>query len=127
MVRRYGTTHVFVPTILTPALAAMGELGITRVTTHGEKAAAYMADGYARASGFEMWQFSKHTDLVKLAESLGCVGIRVEQPSELKAALDRAFAAGPPVVLDVRTDIGAMAPRAWTGAPDAPLRPGTGY
>ena len=52
MVRGYGITHVFfVPTILTPALAAMGELGITRVTTHGEKAAAYMADGYARASG----------------------------------------------------------------------------
>src|SRR3954468_13497444 len=51
MMRGYGISHVFfVPTILTPALAAMGELGITRVTTHGEKAAAYMADGYARAS-----------------------------------------------------------------------------
>src|SRR5207237_667823 len=51
MVHGYGISHVFlVPTILTPALAAMGELGITRVTTHGEKAAAYMADGYARAS-----------------------------------------------------------------------------
>src|SRR5919202_337149 len=46
----YGVTHVFlVPTILTPALAAMGELNMTRVTTHSEKAAAYMADGYARA------------------------------------------------------------------------------
>ena len=32
--------------------------------------------------GFEMWQFSKETDLVKLAESLGCVGIRVDQPGE---------------------------------------------
>ena len=53
MVHGYGITHVFfVPTILTPALAAMGQLspGITRVTTHSEKAAAYMADGYARAS-----------------------------------------------------------------------------
>src|SRR2546428_9153529 len=51
MVHGYGISHVFlVPTILTPALAAMGEFGITRVTTHGEKAAAYMADGYARAS-----------------------------------------------------------------------------
>jgi acetolactate synthase-1/2/3 large subunit len=51
MVHGYGLTHVFfVPTILTPALAAMGEFGITRVTTHSEKAAAYMADGYARAA-----------------------------------------------------------------------------
>src|SRR5436190_5234979 len=51
-VRGYGVSHLFfVPTILTPALAAMEHMPITRVMTHGEKAAAYMADGYARASG----------------------------------------------------------------------------
>jgi acetolactate synthase I/II/III large subunit len=45
-----GLSHVFfMPTIATKALAAMESLGITRVSTHGEKAAAYMADGYARA------------------------------------------------------------------------------
>ncbi len=50
----YGVTHVFfVPTILSHSLAQMEARGtnITRVLTHGEKAAAYMADGYARASG----------------------------------------------------------------------------
>src|ERR671933_519833 len=50
----YGVTHVFfVPTILLHAMAEMEDFqpGITRVVTHGEKAAAYMADGYARASG----------------------------------------------------------------------------
>ena len=48
----YGTTHVFlVPTILTPALAEMEEMNIVRVTAHSEKAAVYMADGYARISG----------------------------------------------------------------------------
>src|SRR5437762_1910665 len=48
----YGVSHVFfVPTIVLPAMAEMEDLGITRVVTHGEKAAAYMADGYARASG----------------------------------------------------------------------------
>src|SRR2546428_11694817 len=47
----YGTTHVFfVPTIMLPAMAEMEDMGIRRVVTHGEKAAAYMADGYARAS-----------------------------------------------------------------------------
>ena len=50
----YGVTHLFfVPTILSNMLAEIdkGRLGINRVLTHGEKAAAYMADGYARASG----------------------------------------------------------------------------
>lgn len=47
----YGVTHLFfVPTIVTPALAAMEGRPITRVMTHTEKAAVYMADGYARAS-----------------------------------------------------------------------------
>ncbi len=40
----------FVPTMLSRALAAMDDMPIKRVLTHGEKAAAYMADGYARAS-----------------------------------------------------------------------------
>jgi len=49
--RAYGVTHVFfVPTIVTPALAEMEGMDITRVTAHAEKAAVYMADGYARAS-----------------------------------------------------------------------------
>ena len=47
-----GTTAVFyVPTILSRPLAEMDNMPIKRVLCHGEKAAAYMADGYARASG----------------------------------------------------------------------------
>jgi acetolactate synthase-1/2/3 large subunit len=68
-----------------------------------------------QTEGFEMWQFSKQTDFAKMAESMGCMGIVVERANELKAALSKAFAADRPVVLDVRTDIEAMAPRAWTG------------
>lgn len=85
------------------------------------------AYGGNQHEGFHMWQFSKDTDFVKLAESLGCLGLRVEQPSELRPSLERAFGAGRPVLLDVRTDIRAMAPRAWTGQAEAPLRPGAGY
>jgi acetolactate synthase-1/2/3 large subunit len=33
------------------ALAEMDSLGVQKILTHGEKAAVYMADGYARASG----------------------------------------------------------------------------
>jgi acetolactate synthase I/II/III large subunit len=47
----YGVSHVFfVPEVLTPALAAMEEAGIRRISAHSEVAAAYMADGYARAA-----------------------------------------------------------------------------
>jgi len=49
-VHGYGITHAFfVPYIAPRALMEMEKLGIKRVQTHGEKAAAYMADAYARA------------------------------------------------------------------------------
>src|SRR5437016_14382635 len=49
--RAHEISHLFfVPTMMLPAMAAMEDMGIRRVVTHGEKAAAYMADGYARAS-----------------------------------------------------------------------------
>ena len=47
----YGVTAVyFVPGILQQTLVDMEPLGIKRVMCHTEKAAAYMADGYARAA-----------------------------------------------------------------------------
>ena len=49
--RGYGVSHAFfVPAIVRSALVEMEDVGIRRIITHGEKAAAYMADGYARAS-----------------------------------------------------------------------------
>jgi len=54
MLDGYGVTHVFmVPAILRRTFAELERRhpGIARVATHGEKSAAYMADGYARASG----------------------------------------------------------------------------
>jgi acetolactate synthase I/II/III large subunit len=52
MLAEYRVTHFFmVPAVLRRTMAAMGELtDIQRLHVHGEKAAAYMADGYARAS-----------------------------------------------------------------------------
>src|SRR5256885_11005266 len=53
MLQGYGVTHVFmVPAVLRRTFAEMERrTGIKRIHCHGEKAAAYMADGYARASG----------------------------------------------------------------------------
>src|SRR5215510_2416998 len=49
----YGVTHVFmVPAVLRRTFAEMERrTKIKRIHTHGEKSAAYMADGYARATG----------------------------------------------------------------------------
>jgi acetolactate synthase-1/2/3 large subunit len=47
-----GTTHVFfVESVLRRTLLHLKDLGVTPVLAHTEKAAAYMADGYARIAG----------------------------------------------------------------------------
>jgi acetolactate synthase-1/2/3 large subunit len=43
-------------------------------------------------------------DFAATARALGCSGFRVEQPEELGEALDAAFSAGGPVVVDVKVD-----------------------
>ena len=61
----------------------------------------------------ELWLFPD-ADFAKIAESMGCFGITVNKPSELAGALDQALAAGKPAVVDVKTHIEGIAPRAWT-------------
>jgi acetolactate synthase-1/2/3 large subunit len=59
----------------------------------------------------EMWVFTE-VDFARLAGDIGAIGIRVEKPSDLAPAFDRALSADRPVVLDVVTDIDALAPPA---------------
>ena len=52
MCAKMDMTHVFfVEAMLYRTKAEMADLGIHRIQAHSEKAAAYMADGYARAAG----------------------------------------------------------------------------
>lgn len=52
LISAHGVSHVFfVPAILRDGLAELSNLGVRSVSAHGEKAAAYMADGYARVLG----------------------------------------------------------------------------
>src|SRR3989442_7120482 len=68
----YGVTHIFfVPTMLLPAMAEMEDMNIARVVTHGEKAAAYMADGYARASRRPGICMAQNIGAANLAAGLG--------------------------------------------------------
>ena len=81
-VHGYGITHVFfMPYIGPRALMEMEKLGIKRVQTHGEKAAAYMADAYARVN---------RSPGLCMAQSVGAVN--------LAAGLQDAFLACSPVV-----------------------------
>jgi acetolactate synthase-1/2/3 large subunit len=61
----------------------------------------------------EMWTFSK-VNFARIAEDMGALGIRVEKPSEIAGALAQAFKANRPVIIDVVTDIDALAPLAVT-------------
>jgi acetolactate synthase I/II/III large subunit len=62
----------------------------------------------------EMWHFSK-VDFSKIAESMGALGIRVTKPAEVRSALDQAISSGRPAVVEVMSDIEALAPNAWGG------------
>lgn len=59
----------------------------------------------------ELWTFTE-VDFAQIARDMGGEGIRVERPGELAPALEKAFAADRPVVVDVVTDIDAHAPLA---------------
>jgi acetolactate synthase-1/2/3 large subunit len=62
----------------------------------------------------EMWHFSQ-VNFATIAESMGALGIRVTKPGELRSALDRAISSGRPVVVEVMSDIEALAPNPWEG------------
>jgi acetolactate synthase-1/2/3 large subunit len=59
----------------------------------------------------ELWTYNK-MDFARLAQDMGALGIRVEKPSEIAGALAQALAADRPAVIDVVTDIDALAPLA---------------
>jgi acetolactate synthase I/II/III large subunit len=65
--------------------------------------------GSLRGRHHELWHFTD-LDLAEVARSLGATGIRVTKPGELAGALDQAFAADGPALVDVVTDIDALAP-----------------
>ncbi len=61
----------------------------------------------------EQCKFSK-TDFARLAEDMGCVGIRVESPEGIAPAFKKALSLNKPVVVDVVTDPACRAPGPWT-------------
>ena len=60
----------------------------------------------------ELW-VHREVDFAAIANEIGALGIRVEDPSEIAPALRCGLDAGRPAVIDVVTDIDAAAPLAW--------------
>ncbi|MGZ8268076.1 MAG: thiamine pyrophosphate-dependent enzyme, partial [Burkholderiales bacterium] len=69
--------------------------------------------GAGSTEGDDIWRFEKSVNFAKAAESLGCAGIRVEKPGELKDVVQRALGMNRPVVVEVISDEQALAPTAW--------------
>jgi acetolactate synthase-1/2/3 large subunit len=59
----------------------------------------------------ELWTFNP-VNFARIAEEMGALGIRVERAVEFAPALERALGAGRPAVIDVVTDVEAIAPAA---------------
>jgi len=59
----------------------------------------------------DLWKF-RDVNFVQVAEAMGVQGVRVEKPGDLPHALDQAFSANAPFVIDVVTDVEAVAPLA---------------
>ncbi len=68
--------------------------------------------GNPEAKGRGLWVF-RETNFAKIAEDMGCLGLRVERPGDLRSALKQALEAARPVVVDVVTDIGAIPQAPW--------------
>ena len=101
-------------------LETAAKYGINTVTVvnnnhslNQEKGGNESVYGGQTAGSDDLWVFPD-ADFAAIAESMGCFGITVNHVAELNGALDRAFAANRPAVVDVKTHLEGIAPRAWT-------------
>jgi acetolactate synthase-1/2/3 large subunit len=69
--------------------------------------------GTEHGKGYDMWHFHQEANLAKAAEALGCFGIRVERPADIRSALDKALASNRPAVVEVISDVHAQGKRGW--------------
>jgi acetolactate synthase-1/2/3 large subunit len=62
----------------------------------------------------DLWRFTE-TDFAAVARSMGANGIRVTDPNDLPMAIEQAIASNRPTVVDVVTEVTAMAPPPYMG------------
>lgn len=69
-------------------------------------------DGHETEESRNLW-VHREVNFAAIANEIGALGIRVEDPKDLVSVLQRALDANRPVIVDVVTDIEAAAPQAW--------------
>jgi acetolactate synthase-1/2/3 large subunit len=85
-----------------PVVGVMGNNGIWALEHHPMK----FLYGYSVAA-----ELRPETPYEEMVEALGCEGILVRQPGELRSALERAFESGKPTLVNVLTDPEVVYPR----------------
>ena len=70
--------------------------------------------GQQSEQGRELWTYND-VNFATVAEAMGALGLRIENPADIPGALEAAFAAERPAVIDVVSDIEAQAPLAVIG------------
>jgi acetolactate synthase-1/2/3 large subunit len=83
-------------------VGVMGNNGIWALEHHPMK----FLYGYSVAA-----ELQPETPYEQMVEALGCDGVLVREPSELRPALERAFASGRPTLVNVLTDPEVVYPR----------------
>jgi acetolactate synthase-1/2/3 large subunit len=63
----------------------------------------------------ELYRFEP-VNFARIAQEMGCVGIRVEHPDEISGAIRQALAAERPAVVEVMTGLQYRAPEPWSPA-----------
>ncbi len=85
-----------------PIVGVMGNNGIWALEHHPMK----FLYGYSVAA-----ELRPETPYEQMVEALGCDGILVREPAELKPALERAFGSGRPTLINILTDPEVAYPR----------------
>lgn len=85
-----------------PVVGVMGNNGIWALEHHPMK----FLYGYSVAA-----ELRSETPYEKVVEALGCDGVMVSDPAELRPALERAFESGRPTLVNVITDPDVVYPR----------------
>ena len=65
-----------------------------------------------QTQGLEMWKFEE-MDFARIAEAMGCLGLRAGRPEEIRPAIEEAIESGRPALVDVTSDIMSLAPLGW--------------
>ena len=85
-----------------PVVGVMGNNGIWALEHHPMR----FLYGYSVAA-----ELRPETPYEKVVEALGCDGVAVHEPAELRPALERAFQSGRPTLVNVLTDPDVVYPR----------------